>query len=432
MIKLLVIADDLTGALDTGVQLAKKGIPTEVRIPSCGAPGESGAEGEHTPDTAVVVIDTESRHLPPEEAFTRARNAALWGKAAGAAGFYKKTDSTLRGNIGAELAGLMDACPRDTPLIFAPAFPALKRTTRLGVQYVDGVSLEKTAFARDRLNPITTANIAEIITTGARGAALKVYRAAPEQLAEVLGSPGAEKTLTLVDGEKEEDLAETSRQIQAAINRPDGARPLPLMAGCAGFAAYLPELLGIIPGRPPQPKLSRPFLAVNGSLNPVSLSQIRAAAAAGVKTIRIEPKDLKAPSENVKIIAEKIKEHFTRREDALLYNILDPREAEDFTSAAAALGIPEEKVHEVLPQTYGTIVHRLVSDTPLGILVVFGGDTLVGILKALGKNSVIPAAEIFPGVVIARIPGIDNPRYILTKAGGFGDENLLRNILTSI
>jgi uncharacterized protein YgbK (DUF1537 family) len=416
--KLLVIADDLTGALDTGVQFAKNGISTEVRF--------QGAGADSAPDTAVVVVDTESRHIPAQEAAARVREAAYWGRSAGAAGFYKKTDSTLRGNIGAELAGLAAGCPGDLPVVFAPAFPALKRTTRAGLQYVDGVSLEKTAFARDRLNPITTASVARIITDKAHGAAFKVFHAAPGELAGVLRRADVrEKAVVVVDGEKEEDLAESSRQILAAAR----GKTLPLMAGCAGFAAYLPGLLGLIPGEPSAPRLSRPFLAINGSLNPASLSQIRSALACGVKGIRIEPEVLRSPSEHAHAIAEKIKDFFQREEDVLLYNVLDPREAEDFNGAAAACGIPEEKVHEILPRAYAEIVRRLAGCTALGALLVFGGDTLAGILKTLGKDSVIPLAEIFPGVVAARIPGIDNPPAIVTKAGGFGGEELLRKIM---
>ena len=36
--------------------------------------------------------------------------------------FYKKTDSTLRGNIGSEIAALMDACKMER-LPFIPAYP---------------------------------------------------------------------------------------------------------------------------------------------------------------------------------------------------------------------------------------------------------------------------------------------------------------------
>ena len=115
--RLLIIADDFTGSIDTGVQMAKSGIGTSVfferngRLPdisSCADP--------------VVVIDIESRHLPHEEAYQRVTQIARNGMQAGFDYFYKKTDSALRGNIGAELAALLTVCG-EVRMIFAPAFP---------------------------------------------------------------------------------------------------------------------------------------------------------------------------------------------------------------------------------------------------------------------------------------------------------------------
>ncbi|HRR92238.1 MAG TPA: four-carbon acid sugar kinase family protein, partial [bacterium] len=90
MPKLLIIADDLTGALDTGIQFSKIGVDTVVSI----------NPGELVSDTDVIVADTESRHLLPETAYERVRRVL---SITGEVGYvYKKTDSTLRGNTGAE------------------------------------------------------------------------------------------------------------------------------------------------------------------------------------------------------------------------------------------------------------------------------------------------------------------------------------------
>ena len=122
---LTVLADDFTGALDTGVQFAEKGIPAYVAF--------EGAEEAFSMDCAVLVIDMQSRHLPPEQARAAAFRLARLAREAGSAYLYKKTDSTLRGNIGAELEGAMRGFGADK-LCFAPASPKLGRTTSNGVQ----------------------------------------------------------------------------------------------------------------------------------------------------------------------------------------------------------------------------------------------------------------------------------------------------------
>ncbi|MBA3439624.1 MAG: four-carbon acid sugar kinase family protein, partial [Pyrinomonadaceae bacterium] len=103
MLKLLIIADDLTGANDTGVQFAKKGIPVFVMT------GETNDLQRRASDFQVLVVNTESRHLSMHEAAERVRGVVESARAAGITYFYKKTDSSLRGNNGSELQALMNA-----------------------------------------------------------------------------------------------------------------------------------------------------------------------------------------------------------------------------------------------------------------------------------------------------------------------------------
>ena len=148
--QLLVIADDFTGALDTGIQFARHGIATTLFLSDALT---AGLLADCQAD--VVVADTESRHLPPCDAAARVRAVTRLAKVAGCPVFYKKTDSTLRGNLGAELAAMQDVCGAKR-LFFAPAYPALGRTTRGGTQLVNGVPLARTDFAADPFNPVRT------------------------------------------------------------------------------------------------------------------------------------------------------------------------------------------------------------------------------------------------------------------------------------
>jgi len=65
--KVIVIADDLTGANDTGVQIAKRGLET-VTVVDPGLVGDTVADG--------IVLDTESRTLPTDAAREAVREAA--------------------------------------------------------------------------------------------------------------------------------------------------------------------------------------------------------------------------------------------------------------------------------------------------------------------------------------------------------------------
>ena len=101
MRKLLVLADDFTGGLDTGAQFAAAGIPTVVTT------NPAYCAADHEEDT-VLVVDVETRHLLPEKARQIVEQTIRAAIAHGFTDIYKKTDSALRGNLGAELQGVLD------------------------------------------------------------------------------------------------------------------------------------------------------------------------------------------------------------------------------------------------------------------------------------------------------------------------------------
>ncbi|MBW7460650.1 four-carbon acid sugar kinase family protein, partial [Paenibacillus sepulcri] len=117
-----MIADDLTGANDSGVQLAASGYSASVlfRLDE-EAPGSVDA----------VVLNTDSRADSPQTAYAKVRNAADYVSRLSAGIVYKKLDSTLRGNIGAELDAVYDAFKPDF-IVLAPAYPGNGRTTENG------------------------------------------------------------------------------------------------------------------------------------------------------------------------------------------------------------------------------------------------------------------------------------------------------------
>ena len=94
MRKLLVLADDFTGGLDTGAQFAAAGIPTVVTT------NPAYCAADHEEDT-VLVVDVETRHLLPEKARQIVEQTIRAAIAHGFTDIYKKTDSALRGNLGA-------------------------------------------------------------------------------------------------------------------------------------------------------------------------------------------------------------------------------------------------------------------------------------------------------------------------------------------
>ncbi|MBW9114306.1 four-carbon acid sugar kinase family protein [Rhizobium cauense] len=124
-LKVAIIADDLTGALDTGTPFVDAGLSVAVAIDT-GAISETLAT-----DCEIVVVNTASRALPEEEAARTVSAAAKALLAASPQVVLKKIDSRLKGNVAAESAALAAVFGHDA-IVAAPAIPDQERFTRNG------------------------------------------------------------------------------------------------------------------------------------------------------------------------------------------------------------------------------------------------------------------------------------------------------------
>ena len=130
----ILIADDLTGACDTGVQFARYGLASEVCVDlSCTLGWSSN----------VVAVNTDSRCDEVTTAKEKIQHFADLCSGVQPEILIKKIDSTLRGNVGQEILATMDSFHRDCAII-APAFPAMGRTVKNGtLEWKDGPTAGK-------------------------------------------------------------------------------------------------------------------------------------------------------------------------------------------------------------------------------------------------------------------------------------------------
>ena len=61
----------------------------------------------------------------------------------------------------------------------------------------------------------------------------------------------------------------------------------------------------------------------------------------------------------------------------------------------------------------------------LGTLLLTGGDTLLQCMNSVGARELEPVCELESGIVLARFTYQGRTRYVITKSGGFGQEDLL-------
>lgn len=414
MILLLIIADDFTGALDTGVQFAACGIPTRVVVDP-----EIDFASIHA---KVLVVDTETRHLPAGQAYEIVSKLTRRACAAGVSFIYKKTDSALRGNIGAELAAVLKASGRKQ-LPFLPAFPQMNRLTQNGVHYIDGAPVTESPFGKDPFEPVRHSAVASLIASqtdlpAKSYPALNDHESAPD-----------EAGILIFDAASVEDLARTGRQL-AHRNL------LAVSAGCAGFGAVLPELLGIEKGEPAKlPRLDSRLLIVCGSVNPITVAQMDWAQKAGFARLRLTPEQKLTPGywqtgEGQKQLA--LIDEMLAANPYCIIETNDEGGNQLTADYAARLGIDLETLRQRISGSLGNLVGGIFASPHLGTLLMTGGDTLLQCMNCVGVSQLEPICEMEKGVVLASFTYKGCTRRIITKSGGFGQESLFTDLARRI
>jgi uncharacterized protein YgbK (DUF1537 family) len=356
-----ILADDLTSALDGAAPFADRGLKAKVVFDS---------RGLADVDTDVLSLDLDSRFAaaPVAEQRFRLAGAAL----AHARLLYKTMDSTLRGNLCPEARGAMAGSGRPRALV-APAFPAAGRATLGGRQFVQGVPVERTEFARDALNPVSSSLVADHFA-GLGASAFRVCDAAHDsELDALVFQTGLDADLVWI--------------------------------GSPGLAAALARAVPAAERSPaPWPAVGRVLIVV-GSRHPANAAQIDGLKAAGAVMVAATS-TLSSPQTS----AQAVLGAFSEADVVCLVAPQASVEAQGRTSAELARWL-------------GEVVS--LSTSAFEGLVVTGGDTARRIADALGARSMDLAGEVQAGVPFGWLHTPRGGFAFATKAGGFGDPNTL-------
>ena len=410
MVKLLVIADDFTGALDTGVQFAASGAETRVVTNIEYDFSRTGREVQ------VLVLVAETRHVKWEEAYRMVYGIAKRACESGIPYLYKKTDSALRGNIGSELKAVLDAAGKHT-LHFLPAFPRMNRVTRNGIHYIDGSPVHESVFGKDPFEPVTCSYIPDMM----RGEV-------PVTVVESMDGWERQNGVMVYDASTDEELKSIGSFLKEKGE-------LGLTAGCAGFAAVLPQLLGLSGKRRERISLDKKFLVACGSVNPITVRQLDYAERAGMKRIRLTPeqkleKDYLESEEGNRALEEWTKTAL--EEECCIFDTNDLPGCRAACEYAGSHGLSLDELRVRIADTLGRVVEHLVRAGVKSTMLLTGGDTLMGFMRHIGCDEIVPVCEMAPGTVLSQVD-IDGRTYsIISKSGGFGEEKLIAELAEKI
>lgn len=393
MTRTAVLADDLTGANDTAVQFANDGWLTYSLL------SDIVPSGALDSDLVAVARSLGTRALPDREAREVTRAAMANALADGFERAYLKVDSTVRGSVAAQVAGALAAMPGAAAVV-CPAYPALGRTVEDGNVMVDGVPVDETPIGNDPVTPVTTADLTVIIPGASGVVTLPVERSA-----------GA---VYVVDARTEDDLAELARQIAQDPNL--------LPVGSAGLARHLSREWSRKGGggAVADPLRAARVVIMASSLNPVSREQVdRVVAHAGGVLHEFGEAQL--------VSAEVI--------DTWAAGLGSDRPAISIVRSLGERGASSERAVTATEVAAGLAraSSALIDGDPTVAVLVLGGDGAAALLTLIGAVALKVEGLLSEGVPVGRVTGGRlEGLAVVTKAGGFGRPETIREICSGI
>ncbi len=413
MVKLLIIADDFTGALDTGIQFVNRGIATQVFTGKPERPAEIAAQ------TEVLVVDSETRPMTPESAYETVKEITAWAKSLNIEIIFKKTDSALRGNIGSELQAVSDGNKEKT-LYFLPGYPKMDRLTINGFHYIKETLLEHSVFGQDPFEPVTQSYIPDIIRQESQMSLQCI--GGDEPLSRISSNPSA----VICDIRHQEDM---EARVEELLERGQ----LKLIAGCAALADSLASKIPFHRNAPNQCRQTKGLFVACGSLNRITEQQLIYAQKNGFtrQHLTIEQKlqkgyyDTSAGKAFLQYILETCRKH-----PQMIVDSMGGEEAMEAYRKKYGISMPD--VRRLIPEAHGQIADFLARNHMDITVLTTGGDTLMGYMKLIGCTQIRPVCEIEPGVVVSELENRGFLQQVISKSGGFGTEDVLVRIAEKI
>lgn len=409
MIKLLVIADDFTGALDTGVQFAGRGIATKVLNHFPG-----NREQLKSLQAQVLVVDAQTRHLKGSEAYRKVYRLVKSAGDAEIPYIYKKTDSGLRGNIGKELEAALMAS-KEQYLTFIPALPAMDRITVDGIHYIDGVPIHKTVFGQDPFEPVVSSNVEDLFRD------VQVKTVSYQESGHY--ERGLGKEIGIFDASSEEQIKKITEDLVKQ-------KCMGVMAGCAGFASVLGNFLKLETKRKEIPVIADRLIIICGSVNQITKRQIEYAEKRGMKRITMAPDQQFTPGYLQSEAGKSWLYNLKRNCEAGITCVIETgiSDVDKVTEYREQNHIHLEEARVIISKTLGSVLKHLLEMGVEATFMIIGGDTLAGFITEMNCGEITIYRELGQGTVLSSIKTKGKEQWIISKSGGFGDPELLMTI----
>lgn len=431
------VADDLTGATTTGVLLARSKAQTAVFFNEEAAEKAKGAD-----ELDAILVSSNSRPLPADEAYEKVKSATLALKRMGVKYFSKRIDTTLRGGIGVEIDAMLDQIGEDAVAVVVPAMPQSRRILVGGYSVIDGVALINTPVAKDVRTPVKENYIPRLLAGQTRRQVGLVTldkvlagKEAVEKALEEKRGEGCE--VIVVDGITLEDVETIAKACIALKWNVVAVDPGPFTAKLA----YERGLIGVEEPNIPETanEEEKTVLIAAGSATPVTKKQMEVLCE-DERHVRISVEPILLINGGDEAVAEAeravelAKEMFQEGSQprAILFETALHGELlnldEEDKKRGYASGMSANRINAGLGTIITKLMERVGRDRIAGLYTT-GGDTMVNVCYQLGVECIQVMDYVIPQADVGRLVGSYDGLPVVGKGGLTGNDHTACDIV---
>lgn len=411
--KVAIIADDLTGANATAALLSIRGFSTLTCLDN----------PQQVDDYDVVSFSTDSRSVSARSAYDRVtRYLELIDPEVTT--ISKRIDSTLRGNLGAEVDAVIDRYP-NLMAIVVPVYPSSGRICVGGSLLVDGIPLQNTAMRNDPKNPMTESSVVELFrkqtNKNLEHISLNLVLAGDNALAKELKALYRKNVrIVIIDATTEDDI----NQIASAVLK----AKIPFFCVDPGVFTANMAWMRYSSGRK---RMNKVFLTI-GSVSELTQRQIkklRYERQVHIQTLSAECLiDFAFHPDHACNLVDELTEK-TQHYDVVGIDTVElPEHICCLKTLAQQYSVDEHEISCLINNGLAEVTARVLmkENSPISAIYSSGGDVVVAITRRLNGHGVILKDEVEPLAVYGTLTGgLCRGIPIITKGGFVGDDNTL-------
>lgn len=391
-----MIADDFTGASDAGVQMSKNGIEAHIAFDTDSIDPEKS-----------YVIDTETRNAPAAVAYEKVKQVYESVLPYSYDHYYKKIDSTLRGNIKEELEAAAEMLNPDL-IVFNPANPDSNRTVVDGILMMNGVRICETEIMRDPLCLVQQDNL-KILLEEKLNVQVQYFTLAQIRNKDLALDGSRFITFDVLENNDINTIVEFILQQKKKV----------LWVGSAGMANSLFFAL----------KPHFPVLAIVGSISETSRLQARVAVEAGAKLIEVNVADL-IRGGSLEPAVEEAVERLNLGQDVLIVSAKEHEDYLDAVDAGKKAGMTRQEVAQFTQKKLGEMSAQILKRAQVCGCFLTGGDTAISVNNHNHAKGAKLIKEVFPIVALIELDGGDHPGLpCIVKGGSIGNPNTIADAI---